>query len=308
MAENISYNNLEKWFGAKNQYPHNKDLSDFYAQMNHDNVNNHSRVIWEWLRNAPCLDEFPFEKFKLWKEKGQVVCAVRPMSPWPGEAVIDNRCTTEETLYEIIRFVEDNLSASEENQKHIFLVMLDREDSLDQILHKEGYEQLKIDTGTLQFDLQKEISQPILENGFSIHPLSEVFDFDQLSKICWLGFHYEGGIPKIEDEVKLSIKHAWLNYDRDICSVILDKNGEYASFCGFWYDKVTQTAYLEPMVTLDQYQNRGLGKAVVFHSLKILQHLGCKRAFVDPDEEAYQYYVKIGFKPFEYARFYQKTF
>ena len=74
-------------------------------------------------------------------------------------------------------------------------------------------------------------------------------------------------VPKINDEVKLSHKHAWLNYNRDICSVVLDKNGDYASFCGFWHDETTQTAYLEPMVTLDKYRNMGLGKAAVCHSL-----------------------------------------
>jgi GNAT superfamily N-acetyltransferase len=309
MNENIAnISNIEKWIGSKYHYLEEQELSDFYVQMNRDCENNHSRVIWEWLRNAPCLEEFCLDKFKLWKEKGQVVCAVRPMSPWPGEAVIDNRCSNEETRYEIIRYVEDNLSIHREYENCIFMVVLDQEDDFDQLLQKEGYDKLSIDKGTLRYNLQKEINQVTLENGFHIHPLSEVFDFDQLSKICWLGFHYEGDIPRIDDEVKRSIKHAWLNYDRDICSVVLDSNGDYASFCGFWYDEVTQSAYLEPMVTLDKYRNMGLGKAAVFNSLNILRKYGCKKAFVDPDDEAYNYYLKIGFEPFEYARFYQKTF
>jgi hypothetical protein len=244
----------------------------------------------------------------MWKENGQVVCFARPMSPWLGEVVIDNRCSTEKTFNDIIRYVEANLSAKHENHNYIFMVVLDQKDGFDQLLQKEGYEKLSLDTGTLQYDLQKEIYQVKLENEFSIHPLSEVFDFDQLSKLIWLGFHYEGDIPKINDEVKLSIKHAWLNYNRDICSVVLDKNGNYASFCGFWYDETTQTAYLEPMVTHEKYRNIGLGKAAVFNSLKILQNYGCKKAFADPDDEPYNYYIKIGFERFEYARFYQKTF
>lgn len=309
MTDHIANNSqVEMWIGAKCHYPKEKELSDFYTQMHRDCGDNHSRVVWEWLRNAPCLEDFQLDKFKLWKEKGQVVCAVRPMSPWPGEAVIDNRCSTEEILYDIIRYVETNLSINQENQNSIFMVLLDINDDFDRLLRKEGYNQLFVDIGTLQFNLQKEIDPVTLEGDFRIHPLSEVFDFDQLSKLCWLGFDYEGDIPKIDDEVKLSIKHAWLNYNRDLCSVVLDKNGDYASFCGFWYDETTQTAYLEPMVTLEKYRNIELGKAVVYNSLKTLQKLGCKKAFVDPDDEAYTYYTKIGFKPFEYARFYQKTF
>lgn len=307
MTENTT-NNVGNWIGARCHFSEEKELSEFYAQMNRENRNNHSRVIWEWLRNAPCLEEFQLDKFKLWKEKGQVVCAVRPMSPWPGEAVIDTRCSTEDTLFEILRYAEDNLSIRQENHSSIFMVLLDNEDKFDQILQNEGYERISIDTGTLCYDLQKEICPVNLRNGFHMHSLSEVYNFDQLSRLCWLGFCYEGDIPKIDDEVKLSIKHAWLNYNRDLCSVVLDENGDYAAFCGFWYDEVTQTAYLEPMVTLEQYRNMGLGKAAVFHSLKALQYLGCKKVFVDPDEEAYHYYINIGFEQFEYARFYQRTF
>ena len=309
MQENRLYGgNTGDWIGSRCHYTYDIELSDFYALMNRDNENNHSRVIWEWLRNAPCLEEFQLDKFKLWEEDGQVVCAVRPMSPWPGEAVIDNRCTTEEILKDIIRYAEEHLSIKQGNQNNIFLVVLDNKEELNRLLHEEGYIRQSIDTGTLQYNLKNEIRPITLESGFRIHPLSEVFDFDQLSKICWQGFHYEGDIPKIDDEVKLSIKHAWLNYNRDICSVVLDQNGDYASFCGFWYDESTQTAYLEPMVTQEQYRNLGLGKAVVYHSLETLQKHGCKKAFVDPDEEAYHYYVKIGFESFDYARFYQKTF
>jgi N-acetylglutamate synthase-like GNAT family acetyltransferase len=309
MNENITKSrNDEKWIGSKCNYKEENELCDFYVQMNRDCENNHSRVIWEWLRNAPCLEEFNINKFKIWKENGQVVCVVRPMSPWLGEAVIDNRCSTYETLYDIIHYTEENLSIKQENQSNIFMVVLNQEDIFDQLLRNDGYEKLFIETGTLQYNLQKEIQQVTLKDGFSIHPLSEVYDFDKLSRLIWLGFHYEGYIPKIHDEVKLSIKHAWLNYNRDICSVVLDKNGDFASFCGFWYDETTQTAYLEPMVTLDKYRNMGLGKAVVFNSLKILQKYGCKKAFVDPDDEPYNYYLKIGFERFKYAQFYQKTF
>ena len=309
MNENISGNiNIEYRIGASCHYAEDKELSDFYVQMNRDNSNNHSRVIWEWLRNAPCLEEFQLDKFKLWKEKGQVVCAVRPISPWPGEVVIDLSCSTEEILYEIIRYVEENFSIIQDDQKHISVVVLENGNDMGRLLHKEGYKQISIDSGTLRFNLENTLYLPILEQGFSIHSLSEVYDFDQLSKLCWLGFHYEGDIPKIEDEVKLSIKHAWLNYNRDFCSVVLDENGDYASFCGFWYDETTKTAYLEPMMTLDKYRNKGLGKAAVYHSFISLQKCGCKKVFVDPDEEAYNYYTKIGFEPFEYAKFYQKSF
>lgn len=301
--------NIEKRLGPKCQYAKEKELCEFYNKMNRDCMYNNSRVIWEWLRNAPCLDDLDTDKFRVWKENDEIVSIARPTSPWLGEAVIDNRSLSNEILHDIIQYCEANFSVENENsKKDIFLVLLDQNDKLDEILQKQRYEKVFIDKGTLRYNLEHEIEHTTLDNGFSVHRLSEVFDFNQLSKIFWLGFNYEGEIPKIDDEVRLSIKHAWLNYNRDICSVVLDKNGEYASFCGFWYDETTQTAYLEPMVTLDKYRNMGLGKAVVYNSLMLLQKKGCKSVFVDPDDEPYNYYPKIGFEHFDYARYYHKSF
>ena len=309
MMKGSSEMDIDKWLGPKCQYAHEKELCEFYNKMHRDCMYNNSRAIWEWLRNAPCFDEFHSDKFGLWKENNEIVSIARPTSPWLGEAVIDNQSLSNETLYDIIRYCEANFSVEKENsKKDIFLVLLDQNDKLDQLLLKNGYEKVFVDHGTLRYDLENKIEHNTLQNGFSIHRLSEVFDFKQLSKILWLGFHYEGEMPEINDDVQLSIKHAWLNYNRDICSVVLDENGEYASFCGFWYDETTQTAYLEPMVTLDKYHNMGLGKAVVYNSFKILQKKGCKSVFVDPDDKPYDYYLKIGFEHFDYARYYHKSY
>lgn len=297
---------IEDWLGPKSHYSQDIELCDFYTQMNLDCKSNPSRVVWEWLRNAPYLDDIDLDKFKLWNENDQVVCAIRPTSPWLGEAVIDNRCTNIDTLNNIIQYAEDNFSTTEENEKSIFLVLLDQHDVLDNLLIKKGYEKISIEHGTLCFHLTKEIIPNKLEHGYSIRRLSEVYDFDQINQLLWLGFHYEGAIPKINDTVRRSIKHAWLNYNRDVCSVVLDANGDYASFCGFWYDKTTQTAYLEPMITREDNRHQGLGRAAVYHSLRILQDYGCKHVFVDPDEVAYEYYIKLGFEPVSPARFYQK--
>lgn len=98
MVANWNNNEIEEWIGTQCHYSDEKELCDFYSQMNRECENNHSRVIWEWLSNAPCLEEFHLDKFKLWKENGQITCAVRPISPWLGEAVIDNRCSNEEIL------------------------------------------------------------------------------------------------------------------------------------------------------------------------------------------------------------------
>lgn len=40
----------------------------------------------------------------------------------------------------------------------------------------------------------------------------------------------------------------------------------------------------------------------------ILKSYGCKKVFVDPDEEPYTYYCKIGFEKSNYSKGYKKAF
>lgn len=91
------------------------------------------------LCNAPCLDDFHIEKIRIWKENDEVVSIVRPLSPWLGEAVIDNRCLSNEILHDIIQYSEENFSVANENNKQdIFLLLCDLNDKLDHIVIKKG--------------------------------------------------------------------------------------------------------------------------------------------------------------------------
>lgn len=282
-------------------------LCYFYEGMNDDNEMNHSRIIWECIRNAPYYDMFQLDKIGMWYVNKEVVTSIRAESPWPGGAVIDNRSNSKELLQDVIRYAEDNMYGIEDNKKQIIIIVNEKGNSLKEELLEQNYELLPNDRGTLHFSLSNEIPQVNLPEGFQLKTLSEVYDFDLLSKVIWEGFNYEGAVPKIDDEVYPTIKHAWLNYNRHICSVVIAPDGTYASFCGFWYDKKTQTGYLEPMITAKEYRKLGLGKAGVYHSLRILQAYGCKNVFVDPDEEPYNYYRSIGFQKNSYTYVYKKV-
>ncbi len=285
-----------------------KALCKFFVQMNVDCDCNHSRMVWEWLRNAPCFEMFQLDRIGIWRANNEIVASLQLLSPWPGYVKVDNRSNSEDLLLDIIRYAEDTFSGIEDNKKYLAIFVGEKENNFKKILLQQGYKQLPNEYSTLQYILNKDIPHIELPEGFKVRVLSEVYDFDRLSKLIWEGFNYEGEIPKIDDEVNLLIKHAWLNYNREICSVVIAPDGNYASFCGFWYENKTQTGYLEPMVTAKEYRKHGLGKAGVFNSLQILKSYGCKKVFVDPDEEPYNYYRKIGFEKSNYSQYYKKVF
>ena len=299
-------------FGATCSYENERELCDFYVEMNQECDNNISRVTWECVRNAPYFEMLQLDKIKMWRENQEVTVAIRAVSPWLGQALIDNRSRNQDIILDVIRYAEATFSSVQENEKSLILLVNETSPYFGSELLKQNYRQLSEDEynhdgSTLQYTLSKGIPDVVLPRGFVVRTLTEVFDFDKLSKLCWEGFQYEGEIPKIDDEVYPTIKHAWLNYNREICSVVLDAQGNYASFCGFWYDSDTKTGFLEPMVTAKEYRNMGLGKAAVYNSLKILKEYGCKKAFVAPDEEPFNYYCKLGFERNDDMKCYQKT-
>ncbi len=278
----------------------------FFEQLHFDCNKNPSRAGWELICGLPCFSMFQMEKSAIGYEDNEIVAFVRPNSPWLGNVTVDNRSDSMELLHKLIIYTEENLYESMDNKKHLFISVNEKEDHLKRELLKHRYEEMTSNTGLLYYDLNKTIPESVLPEGFQLKTLSEVYDFEKLNRLIWEGFQYEGSIPKYEDEVYLPRKHAWSDYNRDICSVVIAQDGSYVSFAGFWYDKNTKSGGLEPMVTAERYRGMGLGKACVLHSLGIMKALGCGIVFVEPDEEPYSYYCKIGFEKQEYTTNFQK--
>ena len=55
-----------------------KILCQFYVQMNADCDCNHSRIVWEWLRNSPWFEKFQLDKSGIWKENDEIeICMLK---------------------------------------------------------------------------------------------------------------------------------------------------------------------------------------------------------------------------------------
>lgn len=41
-------------------------IHNFFEQMHEESDCNCSRIVWEWLRNAPCFEMFQLNKIGIW--------------------------------------------------------------------------------------------------------------------------------------------------------------------------------------------------------------------------------------------------
>lgn len=79
---------------------------------------------------------------------------------------------------------------------------------------------------------------------------------------------------------------------RDLKIAAVAPNGDFAAFCGMFYEPQGRFAMVEPVATDPTYRRLGLGKAAVLEGIRRCTALGATVAYVGSDQ---QFYRSIGF-------------
>lgn len=271
-------------------------ISQFYSKLAKNNYeSNYLKCAWECFSKHPCFPEFRPEEFGIWEDNGEIVGVVCLESPWNGVVYFDLLSQYSEMYDEMMQYAEEYFAGiSKDGRKYLTTHVLSSNKELQEALALKGYQKSQVGYADA-YSLSQPIPNPPIPKEFEIKSLEEVYNFNKLNALLWKAFDYEGEPPAYDADVKLSIKHAWLEYRHDICTVVIAPDGSYASFCGMWLDEDNHEVYLEPLATSKEYRNLGLAKACVYEALRKCKDLGAIYAYVEPDEEPYDFYKKIGF-------------
>ena len=273
-------------------------ISKFYLNLFEKGIkSNGLKCAWECFSKHPCFSDFRPEEFGIWEANGEIVGIVILESPWNGTVFIDLEPLYWEIYGDIIDYAERHFSGTDEmGKKYLNVRTLKTNKALHEILKLREYTEAPNDSVVAYSLCDSLILSQTIEKGFQIKSLEEVYDFNKLNILLWNAFDYEGDPPDYYDDVNPLIKHAWLEYQRDICTVILAPDDSYAAFCGMWFDEDTLEVFLEPLVTDEKYRNLGLAKACVYSSLQKCKEIGAKYVYAEPDNSALGFYKKIGFR------------
>ncbi|HET9909834.1 MAG TPA: GNAT family N-acetyltransferase [Anaerolineales bacterium] len=80
---------------------------------------------------------------------------------------------------------------------------------------------------------------------------------------------------------------------------VISPNGEVAAFCIIWTDEHTKVGHFEPVATHPNFQRMGLGKSLLFESLRRLKSEGMNEADVFTNHDnpaAIRLYESVGFQ------------
>ena len=244
-------------------------------------------------------DELPgWEKtIGIWEnENGDVVGVVHSENEEPGEAWFEIHPDYFFLYEEMVAYAEEYLADRVDDLAFVKLYV-NEGNELETVVRSRGCKKHGYSINHREYVIG-ELPEPQLPDGFVIKSVLEEDDVDKRrrAKAIAFGSRYapSGWTPA---EAYTQIQQA-PDYRKDLDLFIVAPNGDYASFCTIWIDKVNKYGNFEPVGTHAEYQGKGLGRALLMEGFRRMAAYGATRSFMDAGNE---FYRKIGFKDMPYA-------
>ncbi|HPL53937.1 MAG TPA: GNAT family N-acetyltransferase [Bacillota bacterium] len=268
------------------------NVRDFLIRINSEEVITPGFLWgrWEWAFSLPYLDTDKLSKIGIWEDNGKIVAlATYELELGSAYFCVDKRYNF--LKREMLIYAKENLAKSGEFKA----IINDTDIEFQRIAASLGLKSTQEKEANSVIEIVLDKMEYTLPHGYRIQSIADNFDLSKFNRILWRGFDHDGEPPKTEEQM-LMRKHILsgphLNPKLNI--VVISPDGQYASYCGAWYDTATSYALIEPVATDPNYRMKGLGKAAVLESIKRCCLLGAKKAYVGSDQ---QFYYQIGFYP-----------
>lgn len=251
---------------------------------------------WEYMHSHPGLDSSVLERIGIWEENG-VVVAVATYESGLGEAFFQFHPAYRHLRQELFDYAENNLAgvSSKDEQKYLCAFVNDVDREFVALVEARGYRREYQESRTmLQFPIPDPFPPIHLPDGFRLTSLAEECDWAKVHQVLWRGFDHGDDVPM--NEAELESRRAMFDTPkarRDLKIAVVAPNGEFAAFCGMFYEPAGKFAYVEPVATDPRYRRLGLGKAAVLEGIRRCGAIGATEAFVGNDLPIYR---AIGFK------------
>lgn len=265
---------------------------DFLVRINETELNtlNYLWSRWEWGFSLPFLDENNLDKIGLWEADGQVV-GLATYESGLGEAFLVYDPAHAEIREALLRHALAHL-VNQDGQVKVYINDNDR--PMQQLARAHGLRPSQDKQPVSMMEITEDLHYSLPE-GFTTVSLKEDDDIWKFGDVLFKGFNHGDNPPHTEEEYQDRVTSlSGPHNDMDLKIAVKAPNGEFASFCGMWYEPRTGNAHVEPVATDPKYRKMGLGKAAVLEGILRCGKRGAKRAFVGSSQ---QFYYNIGFDP-----------
>jgi len=251
---------------------------------------------WEYMHFHPMLDAENLGKIGIWQSAGDVI-AVCNYESVLGEAFFQFHPDYRSLREEMLDHAEANLAgvSKKDGRKYLCAYINDNDPEFLAQIQARGYQKEPDETRPMYgFEIPNPFPAIPLPDGFRLTSMADEPDWAKLHQVLWRGFDHGDDAPMNEEEFESRrVMFDTPKARRDLKIAVSAPNGEFASFCGMFYEPTGKFAYVEPVATDPRYRRLGLGKAAVLEGIRRCGALGAKLAYVGSDQE---FYRAIGFQ------------
>lgn len=286
-------NKLEDYL--RNQYLNNKNMTSWLPERLHDLIYRMDTQYEDEGKNKS--SDYIF----IWEDNNEIIGCILP----DGDSIYISLKKEYENLYsEIIEYAEENCKTlfEKDNNGFIdFLVILN--DSLknrQQILIDNGYKK-QTEEDYDNYVYPQEVNIDItLPDGFKIVYGDDYLDEENKWSACNLGFHPDLEKPNYRNNMSayISRKNSSM-YPYSFECLVIDENtndiNNVCSYCFVYVDRISKTAFIEPVSTREKYRHKGIGTAMLHGVILKCKELGIEKCYVNSYDWRRKFYNAAGF-------------
>lgn len=284
-----------------------KLVSDFlianYQPGNQDG--NWLQPAWEYMHSHPALDVSSLDRIGIWEDSGGIA-GVAHYESRLGEAFFQVHPRYTHLKATMLAYAELRLCGETQGGvRYVRAYINDIDPEFESLARSQGYELAgAYPRPVSRLRIPRTFPEIELPEGFRLKSLADENNLRKIHRVLWRGFDHEGEPPEegIEGRKKMQ---SGPNFREDLTIVVEAPTGDFAAYCGMWYEGVNKIAYVEPVATDPDYRRLGLGKAAVWEGIRRCGVEGATAAYVGSD---LAFYRAIGFaKEFD-SRCWEKRF
>lgn len=293
----INFRNYTNHAGITDDY---HKVREFFIRLGYAEF---TYARWDWMTTHGSLDKSSVGRIGLWEFENSIV----------GVATFDTKlgCAFCLALPEFASLKKEMLLYSMENlskNNEFGVIIADSDTKFQDLSAQMGFVATKEKEYDAIFYHDKASTEYQLPEGFRITSMKENCDLYQYRRILWKGFNHElNGEGEFffskEDELEAKEEMLRPNVDLNLKIAVMAPDGNFASYCGMWFDPKAGYAVIEPVATDPAYRKMGLGKAAVLEGIRRVGLLGAKRSLVGSSQ---QFYYNIGLRPYATSTVWRK--
>ena len=242
----------------------------------------------------------------IWEENEKILAVVNAEGEASGEAFVQiaRLDLPESVMAEMFDFIEANLGEDEDGERTIELRIPVEMTPMERMAEARGYTRSAHNAPMAILPLTQDFPV-VLPGGLTFAYGDEVTAAEKgLAHARAFGYYKESRVHRERAPIAFHSMTKMPDYRPDLDLHVRDAEGRIAAFATMWVDRRNGIGILEPVGTVPQYRQMGLGRACVAQLANQVRGEGGTEVHVGSNQP---FYVRLGFKPQDKYGIWQKV-